>query len=286
VLALAVAGCSRRPDAPPGAVVIAHFGDSTCSTDYLPPSSHVDQVLNARLAEHYRGQPVVNVNVCKSGDYVFRFMHERRLWLLWRTRYERDVCRSVPRIDIALVRYGDNYRKEVSLDAFESELEELCDRLLHDYPGIRIVLETNAYVDPAHNAGGRPNEEYDRVYEIVRRVARARRYPLVDVFARFRREVSAGNWDLCIRNAKLSHERFGRQIVDDSEDAAMAAVPHWFRNRHPNVRAAALTADEELNTLVATWPDRLPTAREDPSRSGPRAHPGATAVPPRRPACG
>jgi len=81
VLALAVAGCSRGPDAPPGAVVIAHFGDSTCSTDYLPPSSHVDQVLNARLAAHYRGQPIVNVNVCKSGDYVFRFMHERRPWL-------------------------------------------------------------------------------------------------------------------------------------------------------------------------------------------------------------
>ena len=41
----------------------------------------------------------------------------------------------------------------------------------------------------------------------------------------------------------------------------MAGVPDWFRNPHPNFRAVMLTADEEMKTLVATWPDRLPTAR-------------------------
>jgi len=262
VLALAVAGCARGPDLPPGAVVVAHFGDSTCSTDYLPPSSHVDQVLNARLAEHYHGQPIVNVNVCKSGDYVYRFMHERQPRLLWRTRYERDVQRSVRRMNIAFIRYGYNRRRGTTLDDFGRDLEELCDRLRHDYPGVHVVLETNAYIDPVRNASDQLNEEYDRVYDVIRRVARARHYPLVDVFARFEREVRAGNWDLCIRNDKLSEKRFGRQIVDDSKDAEMAGVPEWFRNPHPNFRAVTLTADEELKTLVATWPDRLPAARE------------------------
>jgi len=266
LVALAVPSCSHGPggaasDAP-DRVVVAHFGDSTCSTDYLPGPIHVDRVLNARLAEHYPAQRIVNVNVCKSGDYVFRFLHERRPWIFWRTRYERDVHRSLPRIDIALVRYGYNRRRGVSLDEFGKELEELCDRLLGDYPGIHLVLETNAYIDPVRNASDRLNEEYDRTYDVVRRVARARRYPLVDVFARFEREVTAGNWDLCIRNDKLSQERFGRQIVDDSKDGEMAGFADWFRNPHPNGRAVTLTADEEFRTLVITWPERLPTARE------------------------
>src|SRR5207244_8044688 len=128
-------------------------------------------------AAHYRGQPIVNVNVCKSGDYVFRFMHERRPRLFWRTRYERDVQRSVRRMDIALIRYGYNRRRGVSLDEFGRELEELCDRLLHDDPGVHVVLGTNAYIDPVRNASDLLNEEYDRASGMVRRVVRTRHCP-------------------------------------------------------------------------------------------------------------
>src|SRR5437773_9529713 len=142
LLALAGASCSPAPSADaPDRVVIAHFGDSTCSTDYLPAPLHIDRVLNARLAERYPGQRIVNVNVCKSGDYVFRFMHERRPWLLWRTRYERDVHRSVRRMDIALIRYGYNRWRGVSIDEFGREIDELCDRLLHDCPDVHVVRE-------------------------------------------------------------------------------------------------------------------------------------------------
>src|SRR5947199_266617 len=91
-------------------------------------------------------------------------------------------------------------------------------------------------------------------------IARERQYPLVEVFARLRREVTAGNWDLCIRNDELSQKRFGRQIVDDSKDGEMAGAPDWFRNPHPNFRAVTITADEEFRTLTAAWPGRLPKA--------------------------
>src|SRR5439155_684376 len=164
------------------------------------------------------------------GDYVFRFLHERRPWLFWRTRYERDVRGRVPHLDIALIRYGHNDRGRFSLEEFGRQLEELCDRLRRDYPGVHLVLETNSYIDPVHNASERMNEEYDRTWEVVRRVARERQYPLVEVFARLRREVTAGNWDLCIRNP------------------------------HPNFRAVTITADEEFRTLTAAWPGRLPKA--------------------------
>jgi len=127
---------------------------------------------------------------------------------------------------------------------------------------VHLVLETNSYIDPVHNASDRMNEEYDRVWEVVRRVARERRYPLVEVFARLKREVQAGNWDLCIRNDELAEKRFGRQIVDDSKDGEMAGAADWFRNPHPNFRAVTITADEEFRTLTATWPDRLPKAGE------------------------
>src|SRR5439155_658639 len=92
---------------------------------------------------------------------------------------------------LALAVAGCSRRRGVSLDEFGRKLEELCDRLLYDYPGVHVVLETNAYIDPVRNASDQLNEEYDRAYDVVRRVARTRHYPLVDLFARFEREVRA-----------------------------------------------------------------------------------------------
>src|SRR5437879_13680080 len=113
LVALAVPSCSHGPDGAatdaPDRVVVAHFGDSTCSTDYLPAPIHIDRVLNARLAEHYPAQRIVDVNVCKSGDYVFRLLHERRPWLFFRTRYEREVRGRVPHIDVAPIRSGHDH---------------------------------------------------------------------------------------------------------------------------------------------------------------------------------
>jgi len=239
-----------------------HFGDSTCRTSYLPEADRIDVVLNARLAEHYRGQRIVSRNVCEDGDTIARFTRPRRwLHLLPRpSRYATDVVAAIPRIDVALVRYGQNDMKVVTPTTFERQVEGLCDRLLADYPGVHVVLETNTWMDPAHGGHARDNANNDVYWERIRRIADRRGWPLVDVAARRRMETAAGNWDFYIRSRVLSQSRFGHLIVDGSHDGEMAGVKWWYGNRHPNPNAVRVTADEEYRTIVATWPDRLPRA--------------------------
>ena len=250
-------GVSQNPDA----AVVVHFGDSTAITDYLPIEQRVDVLLNARLAEHYAGQRVVSHNVAKSGDTIRDLLGARRYlggWITRPSRYRTDVLDRLDRIDVALVRYGQNDMKRMPPDAFRREVERLCDRLLHDYPGVHLVLETNTYMDPAHGGHERDNVNNDVYWQVNRDVARDRGYPLVDNFARRKREVAAGNWDLYIRSRKLSQQGFKQLIVDGSKDAEMAGVPGWYGNRHPNPNAVRVAADEEYRVLTATWPDRLP----------------------------
>jgi lysophospholipase L1-like esterase len=232
-------------------IVVGHFGDSTCKTDYLPAVERVDAVLHERLVAHYR-QRITSLNLARA--------RETTRQLLDGGRYAR-VRAVVPRLDVAFVRYGQNDLVRGTPEAFRADLEQLCDRLQADYPGIHLVLETNTFVDPAHGGSERGNARYDRFWEVTRTVARARGYPLVDVFARRRREVEAGNWDFSERSPRLALTHFGYYVHDDSRDAEMAGVPGWLGDPHPNARGVALTADEEFRTVAAVWPERLPRAR-------------------------
>ena len=148
-------------------VVIVHFGDSTCITSYLPNEQRVDAVLNAKLAAHYKEQRIVSYNVAQDGDFIRRFLDEGR--------YQRDVRDKIKRIDIALIRYGQNDMKRFKPEEFKAHLNGLCDRLLADYPGVKLVLETNTYIKRGDN------ERYNRYWEITRQVAAKRKLPLVDI---------------------------------------------------------------------------------------------------------
>jgi hypothetical protein len=115
-------------------------------------------------------------------------------------------------------------------------------------------------MDPAHGGRDRDNANNDVYWQVIRDLASERGYPLVDVYARRRREVAAGNWDFYIRNQRVSKKRWGHGVVDASKDAEMAGEKRWFGNRHPNANAVNVTADEELRVIAATWPERLPRA--------------------------
>ena len=121
-------------------VVIVHFGDSTCITSYLPKEQRVEAVLNDRLSAFYENQRIVSHNVAAGGDYIRQFLDSGR--------YKKAVKDRIPHIDIALIRYGHNDQKHCEPVDFQRHLEELCDLLVTDYPGVQIVLETNTWVDP------------------------------------------------------------------------------------------------------------------------------------------
>ena len=238
-------------------VVIVHFGDSTCITGYLPKDQRVEAVLNRELANFYTHQKIVSHNVAAGGDYIRRFLDKGR--------YEKVVKDKISHIDIALIRYGHNDQKHCEPIEFKRHLEEFCDFLRKDYPGIRIVLETNTWVDPDHSgdqkATIRFNERMNSTWEVVRQLASERQYPLVEIYERKRKETKAGNWDQRIRNQKLSQDKFGRPILDGSKDEEMRDVPGWFVDNHPNANGVKIIADEEFKLITGLWPQRLPTAR-------------------------
>jgi lysophospholipase L1-like esterase len=265
-LALVVVATACRSAAPPpDAVVVAHLGDSTTVTDYLPPDARIDRVLNARLTARYPTQRIVDVNLARNGEDIRGLFAPRRALgglVVRRSRYEAEIHGRLPRIDVALVRYGLNDMKHALPDEFGRDLARLCDRLAADYPGVHVVLETNGFMDPAHGGHARDNAAGDVYWDVVRALARERGTPLVDVWARRRREVAAGRWDFYIRSRVLSAARFGRLVTDDAHDEEMAAVAGWFGNRHPNANGVRVIADEELRVLAATWPAGLPRAGE------------------------
>ena len=160
----------------------------------------------------------------------------------------------------------DARRKHCEPVAFKRHLEEFCDLLGKDYPGVQIVLETNTWVDPKHHAvdpeaSVKLNERMDSVWAVVRRVAMERNYPLVEIYERKKKETEAGTWDQRIRNQRLSQDKFGKRILDGSMDEEMKDVPGWFVDNHPNANGVRIIADEEFKTITRLWPKGLPTAQ-------------------------
>ncbi len=235
-------------------VVIAHFGDSTCMTNYLPEKQMVDVILNVRLKAKYNTPAITDVNVAEGGDSIRRFIDDGR--------YDKDVKSKLKRIDIAFIRYGMNDMHRRKNDEYRKDLQELCDKVEKDFAGVRIILETNMYV-PHLDAGH--NKRFDEIWDIARQVAKERNYPVVENFGRMKKEFESGNKDLCIRNQKMSTEKFGFRIVDDVVDKEMASEPKWFSDAHPNYNANKMIADEEFKLLTSLWPQGLPRADQSPA---------------------
>jgi lysophospholipase L1-like esterase len=239
-------------------VVIVHFGDSTCITSYLPKEQRVESVLSERLSAFYENTRIVSHNVAAGGDYIRQFLDSGR--------YKKAVKDRIPHIDIALIRYGHNDQKHCEPVDFKGHLGEFCDLLAKDYPGIQIVLETNTWVDPKHHAvdpetSVKLNERMDAVWDVVRQVAKERKYPLVEIYERKKKETEAGNWDQRIRHQQLSIEKFGRRILDGSKDDEMKNVPGWFYDNHPNANGVQIIADEGFKAITGLWPEHLPQAQ-------------------------
>jgi acyl-CoA thioesterase-1 len=220
------------------------IGDCTLATTYLPDKLKNERVLQTMLHTHYPHDGCTVTNEGLDGETVAHFLK----------RYERTFQRNAPP-HYVFIRYGVNDRKAYGVDGFRQRLTELCDRLLSDFPNIRLLLETGMYVDyPAHYEFDR-NPILQPIYDVIRDVGQSYRVPVVDIFERMKQETEHGNWDLRVR---------GYGVVDDEIPVLGAGQDHlhigdvrWWTNIHPNPRGIAVIANEELHVLQHHWPTTL-----------------------------
>lgn len=228
---------------------IVLFGGSSVLTSYLPEEAKHHVVLQALLHDAYPDQAMEIKNWADNGEFIARY--------LLRGTYEKH--REVqPGIDVAIIRFGTNDQKRMTVPEYHRQLEKFLALLRRDFPGIQIVLETGIYVDfPAHYRFDR-NQILNPYWEVSREIARRDGYPLVDYFEAGRRETKNGHWDLRVRRGL---------VFDTASDTGRENDPNWFSDIHPNPAGVRLAAVEEVRVLKQTFPGGLPTGQ----RAVPRA---------------
>ena len=230
-------------------VHILMLGDCTLACAYMPKALSSERRLAAALARRYPGQRLAVANEGLDGETIAGLLR----------RYERTLARH-PAPDYVLIRYGVNDRREHGAEGFCMRLEELCDRLQDDVPGVRIILETGIYVDyPRHYEFDR-NRVLQPIYDIIRRLGWERAYPVVDIYERMKRETEAGNWDLRVRGYGVVDEEV--PVLGAGQDHLHGHDVRWFTNIHPNSAGMLVIADEEAQVFATHWPEHLPRRQE------------------------
>jgi len=167
---------ASKPD--PKEVVVLLIGDSISITSYLPFSERIDALLAQRVQKELPAQKVRFVNVAADGEYCKELIETKR--------YEKVIKENLQKVDIAIIRYGANDQKRYGADEFKKCMSTLCDNLMRDYPGIKIVLGTGTHL---HNSD-EINKKYGVMWQAARDLAAERKYPLADVYKRFEAEGS------------------------------------------------------------------------------------------------
>jgi lysophospholipase L1-like esterase len=207
--------------------VVAVFGDSTDMTCYLPTEHRLTRRLELLLRDRFGSSRIDVHGLAEGGETLKRIVESGRL--------DREL-QSLPRCDIAMIRYGLNDRNmNVPPETFTPLLNDACDRILRRFPKARIVLSTTL---PAPGS-----EVFSRQTEAV---ARERKLPLIDL-ASFMRDLSkAGNWDWHNDpNHKIGRPR--RANPPDNIDGLKGDL-------HPNAYGSQLIAEcyfKHLEPLLA-----------------------------------
>jgi hypothetical protein len=220
------------------------LGDCTLATSYLPLHLKNEARLKEALEHRYPQETFAIVNEGLDGESVAGFLK----------RYHRTFARH-PDPDYVFIRYGVQDRRKYGLDGFRARLHEICDRLLRDFPGVRIVLETGIFVDyPAHYEFDR-NTVLQPLYAIIREAGARYGVPVIDIYERMKRETEQGNWDLRVRGYGVVDEEI--PVLGAGQDHLHGHDVRWFTNIHPNPTGVAVIADEEARVLAERWPVTL-----------------------------
>ncbi len=220
---------------------IVFLGDSTVITSYLPEPARPQAVLKETLAGCYPGQDIRVFNLAQNGDFIGN--------LITSGRYVKEVLARFEKINIVIVRYGQNDWKNMSPELFGKWLERLCCMLEADYPGITIILEAGMFFDPAHHPYP-ANESHDRYFDRTRQTAVRQGYAVSDVYQAMKQATGLGRWDLRVRSDGTTVDsRLDHQHKDDLK---------WFSNGHPNPAGVLVAVDTEAAVIRQLFPDKLP----------------------------
>lgn len=227
-------------------VHVALFGGSSVATTYLPEESKHHVALEKELTKAYPEQAIKVSNFADNGEFIARY--------LLRGAYEKHR-QSVPGLDVAIIRFGTNDIKRMDTAEYRGQMEKFIKLLKKDFPGIQIVLETGMYVDyPAHYTSDR-NKKLNPAWQVSRDLAVKDGHPLVDYYETVKAEAAAGNWDVRVR----AKNKGGGFILDASQDAGKENNSKWFTDIHPNPEGVRMAIREEVKTLKAYFPKKLPS---------------------------
>jgi hypothetical protein len=219
--------------------VIGLFGDCTVAGMGSLGSHHH---LALRLRRAFPGQPCLVRNLAANGESARTFLD----------RIDA-VFATLPRLDIAFIRYGINDRKQDGIAGCIHYLGVLCEAIERQYPGVAVIIETSVWVDyPAHYLWDR-NAHLGPLYDAIRIFAHARGLQIVDIYRHMEEETRRGNWDLRIRGVS-------EDVYDDSLDEFFGDDPAFFTNIHPNGRCRGLIAGWEVEKISELFGERLPNA--------------------------
>lgn len=156
--------------------VIAVFGDSTDMTCYLPYEHRLTRQLELLLRDRFDDRRIDVHGMAEGGETLKRLVESGRL--------DRELG-VLPRIDVAMIRYGLNDRNlKVPSDTYTPLLHDACERILRRHPKAQIVLSTTI-----------PAEGSDVFNRQAAAVAAERKLPLIDLDAFMRERTAAGDWD-------------------------------------------------------------------------------------------
>jgi lysophospholipase L1-like esterase len=253
-LAISAAGSASAGEP----VQVVFFGDSITDGNYLPEGQRIDVFAQPLLRKAYGSDEIVCRNISKGGSTVARLMSPGR-------EYETRCLPNIRHIDVAVLQFGINDEDKFTPEEFGAELAKMCDRISADFPGCRFVLCTSAITKGRTwwQSQGPDAEEpiSQRYYARTRTLAAERGYPLADLYQAMVASFRAGQWDMFIRNQKLSRQYYGQVIADPSKDAERAGDGmEWFNDVHPNACGLTLMAAEVAKVMHDAWPAGLPRA--------------------------
>lgn len=237
-------------------VHIGLVGDSIFEASYLPEANRPHTVLTAKLKETYPKQTVEVHNAAKGGATIPKYTAKEGA-------YDTRLKAKVPELDVCFIEFGVNDEDVSTPDEFSKNLASLCDRILTDYPGVKLVLCTSVKTkdrDWWKEQGADAEEPISKKhFSKIRQLAKDRGYPLVDMYAGMVDAAKKGDIDLQIRSQALSQKYYNKPILDNSKDEERKADgTKWFKDVHLNAHGVDLMAAWMTSALKSAYAEALP----------------------------